>query len=235
MSNKIETNVVKPEVKFFENDSEFLILENDSESSLDSKIYDIEEYLKNNTKENYKRENYSSDEEYDNAIDDIYKNAQDLWRDYASTLKDVKYNFYLNRKQYNFITDLILTKMEYDVNTVFFAIELSDLLANMKKTSKYQNDTDLLGFPVDATEITYIYHLISKHKVKGLSDKSYYFAQVLRRIGDISKVFNYYDTAGKNLSTDIQNWIVTFEDGVTVEQKESREEVKLVADQSVQD
>lgn len=212
-SNKIETNVVKPGVKFFENESEFLILESKWETQLDEKIIEIENYIKNNTGEG------KSEEEKD----ELYKNAQNLWKEYASVLTETKYNFFLNRKQYKFLTDLILQKMEYDVNTVFFAIELTDLLGKMKKDSSYTNDEDLISFPVDATEITYIYHLISKHKVKGLTNNSYYFAQVLRRIGDISKVFNYYDTSGKNLSTDIQNWVVTFDEGVTSDKVETVE------------
>lgn len=209
-NNKIETNVVKPEIKFFENENEFIILDSNWESELDGKIIEIENYIKNNDGKG------KSEEEKD----ELYKNAQLLWKSYASVLTETKYNFFLNRKQYKFLTDLILQKMEYDVNTVFFAIELTNLLGEMKNNSNYSNDEDLIAFPVDATEITYIYHLISKHKVKGLTNNSYLFAQVLRRIGDISKVFNYYDTAGKNLSTAIQDWVVTFDEGVTTDKSQ---------------
>ena len=87
------------------------------------------------------------------------------------------------------------------------------------KDVKYSNDKDLIAFPVNATEITYIYHLISKHNVKGLTKDSYTFAQILKRIGSISKVFNYYDTTVKSLSTEIQDWITSLEDGVTIEGK----------------
>ena len=37
----------------------------------------------------------------------------------------------------------------------------------------------------------------------------------MRKIGDISKIFNYYDAEGKYLSTEIQNWVAAFEDGVS--------------------
>jgi hypothetical protein len=50
----------------------------------------------------------------------------------------------------------------------------------------------------------------------------------LRRIGDISKIFNYYDTAGKNSSTEIQNWATAFEDGVSLESKEETVEATVV-------
>lgn len=205
---KVETNVVKPELKFTENNTEHLILSMMWEFNLDSKIKSIEDFMKNNTGKG----------KSDSEKDELYLSSQQLWREYASSLKDAKYNFHLNRPQYRFITDLLLTKLEYDVNTVFFAIELTDMLSSMKEV-KYTNDTDLVPFEVNATEITYIYHLISKHKVKGLSKDSYTFAQILRKIGNISKVFNYYDATSKSLSVEIQDWVATFEEGVVKESK----------------
>jgi hypothetical protein len=134
--------------------------------------------------------------------------------EYANSLKEAKYNFHLNRPQWKFLTDLVLSKLEYDVNTVFFAIELTDLLGSMRDV-KFTDDTQLIPFPVNATEITYVYHLIAKHKVKGLTKDAYLFSEILIRIGNISKLFNYYDTVGKNLSSDVQNWVSAFEEGVS--------------------
>jgi hypothetical protein len=206
--SKIETNVIKPELNFIENEIDYMILDNEWESKLDLGINNVESYMNDNDGKG------KSEEEKDA----LYKRAQELWREYAITLKETKYNFYLNRTQYNFLTDLLLKHIEYDVNTVFFAIELTELLGVMKSV-KYTNDTDLISIPVNATEITYIYHLISPYKIKGLTKNAYTFAQVLRRIGDISKVFNYYDTAGKNLNGEIQNWATAFEDGVSLEKR----------------
>ena len=210
MSN-IETNVVKPDVKFFENDTENLTITTINETLLDGKIQAIEDFMTNNDGTG------KSDEDKDN----LYKTSQELWKEYTNALRDVKYNFHLNRVQWKFLTDLLLTKLEYDVNTVFFAIELTELLGSMKDV-KYSNDDQLIAFPVNATEITYIYHLISKHKVKGLTKDSYTFSKVLVRIGNISKLFNYYDSYAKNLSTDIQNWVTSFEEGVVVEKKSKK-------------
>lgn len=207
MSN-IETNVVKPDVRFFENESEHLVIDSFNEAILDAKIGAIESFMESNDGKG------KSDEEKDS----LYGNAQELWREYTSSLKDAKYNFHLNRPQWKFLTDLILSKLEYDVNTVFFAIELTNLLGTMRDV-KYSSDKELIAFPVNATEITYIYHLISKHKVKGLTKDSYLFSEILVRIGNISKLFNYYDTYAKNLSGDIQNWVTAFEEGVTVEKR----------------
>lgn len=204
--NKIETNVIKPKISFFENEEENLILDISQEVILDNKMNEVEEFIKKNEGKG------KSEEEKD----ELYKNAQELWKSYAISLKETKYNFLLNRKQWRFLTDLILIKLEYDINTVFLAIELTSLLGSMKNIN-FKDDNELINFSVNATEITYIYHLISNHKVKGLSKDAYTFSQVLIRIGDISKVFNYYDTAGKNLSKEIQDWVALFEDGVTRE------------------
>ena len=55
--------------------------------------------------------------------DELYQNAQSLWKEYINELKEAKYNFQLNRPQHKFLTELVLSKLEYDVNSVFFAIE----------------------------------------------------------------------------------------------------------------
>ena len=110
--------------------------------------------------------------------------------------------------------------MEYDVNTIFLAIELTEMLGEWKNTGSAKDDKSVQGYISDATEITYIYHLIAKHKVKGLKNASYRFAEVLKRIGNISKVIAYYDTHAKNLSKDIQDWVASFEDGVFIEGKD---------------
>ena len=204
MARKIETNVVKPETKFEYLGKEYLHIDSEQELLLDSKIDLVNQFMKNNS-----GKGKESQEQ-----DALYGESQKLWQDFIATLESTKYNFYLNKDQWKFLTDLIYSKLEYDVNTVFFAIELTDMLATMKDT-KYTNDKDLVAFEVNATEITYIYHLISKHKVKGLTNDAYLFSQVLYRIGSISKIFNYYETCSKNLAKDVQDWVLTFEDGIS--------------------
>lgn len=210
MESNIQTNVIKPQISFSSNDVEYLLITNESESNLDSKIQELEDYMINNHGKG------KSDEEKD----ELYGKSQVIWKELANVLRDTKYNFHLNRKQFQYLKDLIKNTLEYDVNTVFFAIELTDLMSNMDKVS-FVNDEDLVAIPTNATEITYVYHLISQHKVKGLTKSAYYFAQILRRIGDISKLFNFYDTSVKNLSTEITDWAASFEDGVELENVES--------------
>lgn len=203
---KIETNVIKPDLSFMESGERYEILSISEEGQLESKVKEIESYMSSTTGKG------KSEQEKDA----IYRQSQMIWHNFVGQLKEAKFQFHLNRAQYEFLTTLILTKLEYDVNTVFFAIELTDTLAQMKD-AKFQNDTELISFPMNATEITYIYHLIQTHKVKGLTKSAYTFSKILIRIGAISKIFNYYETLSKNLSKDIQDWVLTFEDGIEMD------------------
>lgn len=204
--SKIETNVIKPQINFTENLINYILITEEAEKELDIKSQEITNFIDNNDGKG------KSDEEKDK----LYAKAQEIWNSYKNLLQETKYNFNLNRLQCKFITDLILTKVEYDVNTVFLGLELTELFEGMKGT-KFVNDYELKTFEVNATEVTYIYHLISTHKIKGLTKDALTFSQILRKIGDISKVFNYYETLGKNLSGDVQDWVAAFEEGVTRE------------------
>lgn len=195
MNEKLQINTVKPELSFFENDTLNRLLNFDRELILDQKIELVTKFLEEN-----KGHGLS-----DLDKDVLYGKAQELYKDYKNELREVKFNFYLNRPQYNFLTDLILKKIEYDVNTVFIAIELTDLMGNLNGT-KFNNDKDIQCFEVSATELTYIYHLIQPYKVKGLTKEAYTFSKVLVRIGEVSKVINYYDACAKSLPEDIQKW-----------------------------
>lgn len=206
-NQQIQTNTVKPEIATTINDQSYRFISTESEVLLDSKIAAVEEYMTQNNARG------KSDADKDAA----YVKAQSLHKDYLHEFLETKYNFYLNRNQYSYLTDLILSKLEYDVNTVFIAIELTNLLGTMKNKGKYTNDTEVICYEITATELTYIYHLIAKHTVKGLTKASYTFAEVLSKIGELSKVFNYYETANKNMVTDITDWVVTFDESVQIE------------------
>ncbi len=211
---KIETNTIKPQISYIENEQNYRTISEEGEQLLDSKIEAIEKFISEK----------SGKGQSDKIKDDLYLQSQNLWKELSQTLKEAKYNFNLDRPRHKFLTDLVLNKLEYDVNTVFFAIELKELFDFLKE-SKFKNDSELQSFSVTATEITYIYHLISKYNVKGLTKEAYLFAEVLMKIANISKIFNYYETQSKNLATEIQDWVLTFDDNVSKEKINTEESV----------
>lgn len=201
MSNKkIETLVQKPELTFFENEEMFRMLDFDVESTLDMKSESVEEYMRSNT-------GHALSEVEKDAL---YATAQNLYVEFKNYLREAKFNFFFNRAQYNLLTDLLLKKLEYDVNTLFIAMELNTMLKELHNT-KFVTDTELVEMKLTATELTYMYHLIQNHKVKGLCKEAYTFAELLTRIGNVSKIINFYDAKAKSLVEDIQKWALRFD------------------------
>lgn len=199
MGKKLETAVVKPETTITRSETEMQLIATEQENKLDSIIQEIKDYMSNN----------SGKGKTNSEKDEMYLSAQKIWKSFIDTLESVRYNFFLDKEQAKYLQDLIQNKLEYDVNSVFFAIEIKSLIDSIRNSK-----TDISSFPMSATDVTYIYHLISQHKVKGLGKDSINFSQILLMIGSVSKIFNYYDTTGKNLATDIQDWVLTFDDSV---------------------
>lgn len=197
----------KPSVIYTDNNIDYRILNENLELELDTKFNNVVNFIHSNNGRG------KSDKEKDG----LYKEAQNLYSDYSSLLKDVKYNLNVNKNQLNYLKTLIGEELEYDVNTAFIAIELDNLLKSMNVDNFNTDSLSVLS--IDATEITYVYHLISTHKVKGLNEKTFLFTDILRKIGATSKVFNYYDTIAKDLSTEILDWVALFDAGVSVEPK----------------
>lgn len=198
MENKLDVVSVKPEMIFTEKDVEYRLLSNDVESQMDNSISEFHNFIKEEKGIGFTEE----------QLDAIYLRAQNYIKDLKRELRDSKFSFYMNRPQYTFLTNLILKKLDYDVNTVFIAIELTDLMVGMRDL-KYQDDKSYIPVQMTPTEVTYLYHLISTYKVKGLHHDAYTFASILRRIGEISKIINFYDNESKTLTSEITIWAAT--------------------------
>lgn len=202
----LENHVIKPQLSIQENNVEYRLMPFMHELSLDSKIIEIENYMRNNDGK------YCSEEEKDK----LYEDAKNLWKGFISEFKEVVYTLYLNKDQHTLLLDLLNNKLAYDSNTVFFAIELVKLLGKWEEEGSPETSV-LKGYLADATETTYIYHLIAQHKVVGLGKDTMTFADILLRIGEISKIVSYYDTHAKSLSKAIQDWVASFDEaGVNI-------------------
>lgn len=197
----LENYVIKPSLVLTYNEIVHRLMPDTNEVSLDNKITDLENFIKFN-------HGFGQSEE---IKDSLYDEAKKKWQSYTQELKDVAFTFHLDKEQHEYLLNLLNNELEYDVNTVFFAIELVKLLGEWNKTQP-ELESGLSQYLADATEITYIYHLISKHKVKGINKQTELFTGLLLRIGEISKIVSYYDNHAKSLSKTIQDWVASFEE-----------------------
>jgi hypothetical protein len=201
MYNKpeIETQVVKPKMTSIFEEKDYRIISEEQENSLDSSVKNIEHYIA------FNHGMGKSEEEKDR----YYAEAKNLWEQYVKVFKQTTFKFHLNEKQFEYFTEMLRDKIEYDVNTIFFAIELTDTLGSWIIQS--EDGKGVKSYDIDPVSANYLYHLISTVKVKGLTEEAYLFSQVLKKIHEVMKIVNFYDTHAKTLSKDIQDWVASFE------------------------
>jgi len=197
---EIQTNVVKPKMFTNFNNEEFRILSLEMENELDNAVKDVLTFM------TYNMGVGKSEEEKDY----LYAEAKKLWENYVRVFRDTKFTLYLNSEQFDYFTKILKEEIEYDVNTIFFGVDLTNTLGSWVK-QVIESEVEISSYQTDPVSFNYIDHLISTVKVKGLTEESYLFAQVLRKIKEIMKVINFYDGHAKNLSKDIQEWVSKFE------------------------
>jgi hypothetical protein len=208
--DKFESIAEKPNFSLKINNNDYRILKEEDENWIDDKVSEMRVFMKNND-----GEGKTSAEK-----DELYREVQEIWGELGGPdgkISKIEYGFILTRPQYNHLIGLLRDKVEYDVNTIFFAIELTNFLGKTVQENEFEDDHTPLVFDINATDMTYLYTCLSQHKSKGLTKKTYTFAEIIRRIGDISKVINHLDSNSKDLSTEIQNWASCLDDGVSME------------------
>ncbi len=204
---EIETMVVKPKIILKYDETDYQILETESESNLDNQISNIRDFmLKNDAKG-----------KSDSIKNTTYGDAQKIWGNFRNSLDTTKFNFFLDKEQFEYLMNLLKNKFEYDVNAVFYILELTSILGEIESDGKKGfKENKYIGFKLTATDITYMYHILAQYKVKGLNRGTVLFANIIRRIGEISKLFDYYNNITKELSTEIVDWVAQFDENVSI-------------------
>lgn len=139
----------------------------------------------------------------DEQKDKIYELAQYLFNVYQKKLNDLLFLFPLTNNERKFISNVFRNKLEYDQNEVF---QLKDVKENyLDKDFDKLEDGSYMTI-INVNDLIIFYHLISKYKVKGITQEHYDFLQILTKIGERIKLFNAYNVVVQRLSTDFQMW-----------------------------
>jgi hypothetical protein len=145
-----------------------------------------------------------------------YSSYRELISLYGKTLGETKYNLTLTRDEYLFLKNLIINKISYDRQNLFVGLIVRDTFFYQYDKSKDTTKTSLFtngdeNFVLNINEITRISHLTSLHEIVGLDKKADIFAEIIKKIGDISKIVEHYNKKGNDLSETGGNWIMKFE------------------------
>lgn len=127
-------------------------------------------------------------------IDHIQISVKALFGEFVEYFKELKYSTNLTSEQYDFISEMVNSKFEYDSETVFLGLGLSKVVSEWKETNKkHKEDGTVRAYQLDATVLSWLYVLLSKHKIAGITKASRSLAEVLKRINEITNIANYYN------------------------------------------
>lgn len=205
----------KPDLNFTSNDGEKIrILTPEDELYLEQSYDELIEFMRTNHAQGL------TDEEKD----ELYNKLQISWNEVSGKnggrLNDISFSLVLHRSEYNYLMDLLKNKIEYDVDTIFYGMELRDMLEGMKASADYENDKQGIAFDMNPIDIHYLYHIISKQTVKGLSTQAYNFAEIIKRIALSSNIFNHYKQNFDNISKAIQLWVASLDEGMVIDNQD---------------
>jgi hypothetical protein len=135
--------------------------------------------------------------------DKIYEIAQYLFNLYQKKLNQLLFYFPLTKDEVKFMFNVFRNKLEYDQNEVFQMKELKENY--LDKDFEKLEDGNLMTY-INVNDLIVFYHLISKYKVKGITQEHYDYLQILTKIGERIKLFNAYNVVVQRLSNDFQLW-----------------------------
>lgn len=177
----------------------------------DDKIKEIENIAK--VAYDYMKANDAAAAETDDQKDEYYKFVTDQWNSLRDAVQAVRYNFYINYDEFDYLNKLLTQNMSYGVNDVFIGFKVKDGFLDYaqsefdKYTNAKKNRQQNISFEVEMRDTIVLYHLLEGHKEKGLNKSSRLFSNVLKTIGDTNKVYNSLDLETKRLSEHIGNWM----------------------------
>lgn len=183
---------------------EHSILPQETEKNVIEVYTELLDYMEKN---NVEKSASLSDAEKDNLL----KEAHKIWNKGASksggVINTSTYNLLLYREEYKYLTDLLLNKLEYNVDTLFTVMEIKDKLKSMMDIAEGFKDNDtLLSFEFTPIELRYLVTVLNTKTVKGLTKESYLLYNIFVSIGALTRVYDTLKIEFDNLSKTVLEW-----------------------------
>jgi hypothetical protein len=141
-------------------------------------------------------------------LDKIYAISQFIKNNYIEMINNIMFNMTWTRDEYKFIKGAFRNRMEYSGNDIFNSVDLKE-----KYLDKWEDLDKLLPkttseftIAIDIKNVIMMYHFLSTFKIKGITEDYYNFIEILKKIGDVNKLFNAYTIAKERINTDFVSW-----------------------------
>jgi len=137
----------------------------------------------------------------------IYDIAEYLFNDFQKNLNLLNFIFPLNFSEHKLLYDVLYKKLEYNQDEVFqLEVLLEDYLDIYKTFKKDDVNVMIMSTTININHLVVLYHLFSKHKIKGIGNDYENFKSILRKIGERTKLYNAYTTIVERLSSQFMVW-----------------------------
>jgi hypothetical protein len=188
-------------------------------------------FVKRYSTENEETQNLSDDE-----INQLQGIANYLYINYQKDLSMMHVNIEFTPKEFKYIHHTIWNKYEYDVNDMLTLVAPETyILPWIDKYAldfqKNKNEIDPITTTIHVRGGIYLYHYLSKNKVKGIGEEFWKLKNILLKIGEGTKLYNSYQVLVERLSRDFTNWSTAL-DAMIEERKAAKAENVITVDES---
>ena len=162
---------------------------------------------------------------------------RELAMSFGRTLGGVLYNFGVDENEYKLLKKVIMREIEYDRQDNHIGLLVKDEYFGAIESkpgwqkTKFADGVEIL--PCDINTTTRISHIFGQYKVKGLGGEAETYYEISKKIIDISKVFEYYNNMGEQMSVDASNWIQGLEPEEAIVEEITDGEEKVLVNKEV--
>lgn len=145
-----------------------------------------------------------------------YKESKELWNKITEDAKNIKFNLYQSKSDYNFLMNELIGKTEFDIDTLFTALPINELLTDARSIYK-NNDIEQMPIKMSSDDITNLYYTIKGITNKGINTYTERLNTLILKIGKISNIINYIDKRLGKISNDMGQWLALFDENVSAD------------------
>ncbi|SRR6266403_533181 len=139
--------------------------------------------------------------------DILYSEYKELMKTLHDSFKVAKYNFTLTKNEYKFLHKQICRKLKYNRQDNVIALRVKENFFNVADGKDVYQTTILETFQTSIDDLTLISHLNAKIELEGITEENNSFATITEKIGAISRVYEYIDMKGSDISETVINWL----------------------------
>jgi hypothetical protein len=207
-----ELSKSKEETQLSNINPDFSIIQEEVKKEIDNKEQEIYSFLQ----ENNDFKSYSESEK-----DERFQSVISKWNELKDLVKKCKINLALNGLEINFLENKLHSNIDYDYETIFYAVHLKKHLLNNLPSVKASDDFKVFETLVLISDCVLLQHILTKLTVKGLNKSSLAFANICKKLSEVIVLYNFYENMSMRLSKSIQEWNMELsKDEVSFLQKE---------------